>query len=127
MTSLLTTAVLTTEVIGVASAAMTLLPSVDGSVTRCNWPAGLRLSNRADFCGRFVSGAIESSHLRFVEPRSRGTRSPLTIGGVLAAEEGRGEWWSGFDVAHGEGWDGDWVAELIFEWAGGGPLLPGSL
>ena len=113
MTSLLTTAVLTTEVIGVASAAMTLLPSVDGSVTLCSWPAGLRLSKRADFCGRFVSGAIESSHLRLVEPRSRGTRSPLTIGGVLVAEVGRG--WSGFDEVHGEGWEGGWVAGLIFE------------
>ena len=36
LTSLLTTAVFTTEVMGVASAASTLLPRVLGSVTRCS-------------------------------------------------------------------------------------------
>ena len=49
MASVFTTAVLTTDVIGVASADIALLPKVDGSVTRCNCPGGLKVSNLADF------------------------------------------------------------------------------
>ena len=83
-TSVLTRAVLTTEVMGVASAVMTVLPRVLGSVTRCSWP-GLTGSSRA----AFVISSPTSAFLLLL-PRSSGLRAGLSSGLMRLAEAGLG-------------------------------------
>ena len=85
-TSVFTRAVLTTEVMGVAWAVMTLLPRVLGSVTRWSWP-GLTDSSLA----ALVISSWPTSDFLLLLPRSSGALAGLTTSGLIRlAEAGLG-------------------------------------